>query len=100
MAGELDRVCRRLRAAVNGDVEPVTGGRDERLGDLLPFREREQDSLSRRPEREDAVEAAAGEEVDIRRDRLGVDRSSALAEGRHGCGDPSLQHAPTLRSRR
>jgi hypothetical protein len=78
----------------------TSGGSHERLGDLLPLRDRKQNPLTGRPEGEDAVEAAVGEEVDIRRDRVEVERRALVAERRHGGGDSARQHAPTLRSRR
>ena len=87
---ERDGVVRRLRADVHGHLEPARSGFDERLGDLRPSRGREHDALAGRAEDEHAVEPVPGEEVEIRRDRGGVE--GAVPERRHGGGDGSLQH--------
>jgi hypothetical protein len=62
--------------------EAACGGLEEPLGDALALVGREQDPLARRPEREEAVEARAGEEVDVRPDRILVDARAALRERR------------------
>jgi hypothetical protein len=75
-------VARRLRAAVNGDLEPPARRLDERRADLLPLLRREEHALARRPEDERPIELVAREEVHIRRHGGGVER--AVPERRHG----------------
>jgi hypothetical protein len=70
---------------VDGDLQPPPGGVVEALGDPLALGDREQDPLARRPEREQAADARGGEEVDVRLDRLLVDRRPAVAERRERC---------------
>ncbi len=90
--GERRRVGGRLRAAMDGDLEPRSGGLHEELGDAPPLVEIEEHALARRAEREDAVEAVGGQEVDVRRDRLLVDRRPTARERGEGGGDRSMQH--------
>ncbi len=91
--GERDRVGGRLRAAVDGDLEPVPRGLDVELGDAPALGEREQDPLAVRPQREQPVEPAGGEEVDDRPDPVLVDCGAAVAERRDRGGESSRQHA-------
>ena len=89
----------RLRPAVDRDREPARGGTDEELGHPPPLVCREQDSLAGRPERQDPVDAAVGEETDIRLDRALVERSSPVPERRQRRSECSLDHARSIRSR-
>jgi hypothetical protein len=70
---------------VHGDLQPPAGGVVEALGDPLALRDREQDPLARRAQGEQAADARAGEEVDVRLDRVLVDRRPAVAERRERC---------------
>ena len=76
--GELDRGERRLRTAVDDHVERAV---DEELGDAHPLLGVEQDALAGGAEREDAVEAAAPEEVEVRRERVLVELVPASRSG-------------------
>ena len=59
MLGERDRFRGRLGAAVDGDLEPPATGLQVELGGTAPLLGCEEDSLPRRPEREDPVEPPA-----------------------------------------
>ena len=89
MRGEPYGVRRRLRPAVDGDGEPPGAGLEEVLRDARPLGVREQDPLPRRAEGEQAVEAGAGEEVDVRADSVLVDAGAAVRERRECCGERS-----------
>ncbi len=79
------------------DLEPTRGGVEEGRGDLAALVHREEDALPGGAEREDPVQAVAGEEVHVRRDGARVERAGA--EGREGGGERSVQHGETLSSR-
>src|SRR5438105_2833732 len=95
MLGECDGLRGRLRAAV--DDHGQRPGQEE-LGSPAPLAGREQDSLARRPERKEPVEAAAGEELEIRAEGVLVERSAVVAEWRDGSSKRSAEHGATLRS--
>jgi hypothetical protein len=86
MRGEFDGVGGRLGAAVDGDLQPPAGCVVEALDDPLAFGDREEDPLARRPEREQAADARAGEEIDVRLDGLLVDGRTVVAERRQRRG--------------
>ena len=96
---ERDRLGRRLRPAVNGDVEPVSGRIDEQHRSPLPLVRREQDALTGRAERKDPVEPARAQVLDVRGERVLVESLSVVPKGRDRGGERSFQHAPTLSSR-
>ena len=73
----------RLGAAVDGHLEPAVGRLEEEVGDEPPLLLREQDPLPRRPERHEAVEPGADEEVDERAERSVVDVASGSPERRY-----------------
>ena len=91
--GQGDRVSGGLRAAMNRDGEAAVGRSDEELGREPPFRDREQDPLTRRPEREHAVEPSADEEVDVRLDRVLVHRRSFVTQRSQSRGQRASEHA-------
>ncbi len=93
MGGQLDRVRGRLRAAVHRDLQPTRRGRDVELRHALALIEPEEHALAGRAEREQPVEAVAGEEVDVRREGVLVEDRAARRERRHGGGDGTSQHA-------
>ncbi len=83
MGGQLDGVRSGLGAAVDRDLKPSSRCLHEALCRTLPLVDREEDSLARRPEREDALQPSGrGEEVDVRRDGVFVERGAAVAERR------------------
>ena len=79
---QLDGVRGRLRTAVHSHLEPPAGRSDEQLRGAPSLLDREQDSLPSRPQREDPVETAADEEVDVGRERVRVQRGAAILERR------------------
>src|SRR5581483_3424346 len=89
---EGDRVRRRLGAAVDRDLEASRARVAEELCRAAPFGRGQQDPLARRTKREDAVEAAAREEVDERRKRLLVERGATVAERRRGSRQCPADH--------
>ena len=91
---ERHRVGRRLRAAMDGDLEPAGGGTQEELERAPPLVGREEDPLAGRAEREDPVQPAVGEEAEVRGERGLVE--AAVAQRRHGGGERSAQHGATL----
>jgi hypothetical protein len=96
---ERDRVRGRLRAAVHRDLKPFLRGSDEELGRPLALVDREENAFARGAEREDAVEAALDEEVEIRAECVLVERRARLAKGREcGC-QRARDHRATLRAR-
>ena len=78
---ERNRLGRGLRAAVHRDVERVRRGRDEELGRPPALVLPQQDSLAGRPEREDPVEAAGGQILDVRLEHVLVQRLSPSRSG-------------------
>ena len=74
--GESDRLGGRLRAALDGHLQPVVGRLQEEIGGETPLALLEEDSLSRSAEREDAVEPGFDEEVDERPERIVVELAS------------------------
>ena len=60
---------------------------------------REQDSLARRAEREDPVEPAGNQVVDVRREGVLVESLPFVPERRHRSSERSFQHAANLSSR-
>ncbi len=93
--GELDGVGGRLRAAVDGDLEPPGGRREEELGGALPLGDVEEDALARRAEGEDPVDSVTGEKVEVRPECVRVE-VAASGERREGGGDRSSQHCDAL----
>ena len=94
MLGERDGVGGRLRAAVDRDVHAPCGGLDEELGRAAALVDGEQDALARRAEREQPVEAGAGEEVDERRERRLVERAAAVPKRRGRSRERPRDHRP------
>jgi hypothetical protein len=64
---------------VHGEVDAPGRRLAERRGHRAALVGLEQDPLARRAEREDAVDAAVDEVVDVRCDRVEVDRGAAVA---------------------
>jgi hypothetical protein len=95
--GELDRLARRLRPAVDREREPVRPRTEEQLGRALALRGRQQDSLTRRSEREQAVQTPALEEGNQRIERVLVEDVAAPSERRGGGRECPFQHRPNLR---
>ena len=94
--GQRDRLRRRLRAAVDDHRQR----RRSRKSSAARRRSAadEQDPLAGRPEREDAVQPAGREKVDVRPKGLLVQSGAVVAEWRDGCRESSAQHrAATLR---
>ena len=81
MLGERDRLCGRLGAAVDCDLEPPSTGLQVKLGGQAPLLDGEEDPLPRRPQREDPVEPARGEEV---RDGPNASSSRRVPPSRRG----------------
>ena len=98
MRGQRDRVAGRLGAAVGCDLEPAGGGPDEELERPAALVGATQDSLSGRPERQDPVQAARREKVDVGAERGLIERLAVVAKRRHGGGKRTSEHAPTLSS--
>ena len=92
---EVERVDGRLRAAVRDDRQRPC---EEELEHALPLGDGEQDPLAGRPEREDPVEPARGQVLDIRREGTLVERLPAVAQRRHSGGERTFQHAANLSS--
>ena len=90
MRSEFDGVPGRLRARVHGDREPLGSGLDEQLRRTHPLLDRKQESLARRPERQQAVDATARKEVHVRPERVLVQRLAAVTKRSHGRCDRSL----------
>ena len=84
VGGEHDGVGRRLRAAVHRDLESSRRGSHVELERAPALLDREEDPLARRPEREDAVEPARGQEADVRTERLLV-QAPVPQRGDGGC---------------
>jgi methylglutaconyl-CoA hydratase len=95
--GERDRVCGRLSAAVNRDLQSPRGRREKELGHTLSFRDREQDPLTGRPEGQDAVQAPVSEEVDVRAEDVLVQGGAVLPEGGQCRGERALDHRANLK---
>ena len=90
MRGERDRVGGRLRAGVDRDLELSARRLDEELRNALPLRDREEEAFPGRSEREQPVEPARGEEVDVGR------ASDVVARGRECGGERSAKHRVSL----
>ena len=99
MCGERDRLGRRLRAAMNCDVEPVPGRVHEQRGRTLALVGREQDALAGRAQRQDPVQPARAEVLDVRSERALVESLALVPKRRDRSGESPFQHAPTLSSR-
>jgi hypothetical protein len=99
VSGQRSGVGGRLRAGVDRDLEAPGGGLDEELGCALPLRDRQQDPLAVRPEREQAVQPAGDEEVRHRTEAVLVERRPTLRKRRDRGGEHSLQHAGDSTSR-
>jgi hypothetical protein len=84
---------------VDGHLEAVFGSVQEELRGPPSLVEPQEDSFARCPEGEDPVEPPGDEVLDVRRERVLVERLSALAERRDRGGERSFQHAATLSSR-
>ena len=92
---ERDRLGGGLRAAVDDDRQrPV----EEELGCPSALGCGEQDPLAGRAQREDSVEPAGLEKLEVRPEGLLVQSGSLVAERRDGSRERSAQHATTLRS--
>jgi len=94
--GEANCLRRRLRAALNGYLEPVIGRLQKEVGDAAPLFLRQEDSLAGRPEREHAVESGRDEEVDERTERILVELAARALQRCDGCDKSSPQHSLTL----
>ena len=82
VGGERSGVGGRLRAGVDGDLQAPGARLEEELDRALPLRDREQDSLAVRPEREQPVEPAGVQEVGDRPESVLVDGCAAVAKRR------------------
>jgi methylglutaconyl-CoA hydratase len=71
---------------------------EEELCSMLALLEGEQDALTRGPERENAVQPALGEEVQVGDEGVLVERSAAVAQGSQGRGERAFDHTRTLSS--
>jgi methylglutaconyl-CoA hydratase len=87
----------RLGSAVNGDLQAPPGRGDEELGHTLSLLDREQDPFSRRPQGEDAVETAVGEEVEVRAEGILVQGGAVLPERSQCRGERALDHRANLK---
>ena len=94
---ERDGVGGGLGAAVDGDLKTGRRRRDEELECALPLLGAEQEALAGRAEGEQPVEPGRGEKVDVRGERVLVE--IVAVERRHGGGQSSSEHAPTLTGR-
>jgi hypothetical protein len=92
MRGQRRRLLRRDGARVDGEVEPAGRRRAERLGEVAPLALVEQDPLAGRAEREDAVDTAPGEVVDVPVDRVEVDGVPAVAQRAQRGGEDAPEH--------
>ena len=93
---KLDRVPGRLRAAVHRHLEPAVGGLDEELRRAQPLLDWKQEALAGRAEREQPVDPAGVQEVDVWRDRSLVERLARVLERRQRRRECASQHGPTL----
>jgi methylglutaconyl-CoA hydratase len=96
---KVDRLARRLRAAVNSDGEAIGPRGDEELRRPAALGRRQQDALTRRAEREQPVDASALEERDQRVERVLVEGVAAVGERRYGSCESASEHDTTLSSR-
>ena len=97
MRREHDRVGGRLGAAVCSDLQAAPRGGQEELDRPLSLLDAEQEPFAGRPEREQAVEPARREKVDVRAERRLVE--PVAVERRHRRRKSSAQHAATLLGR-
>ncbi len=97
--GQRNRVARRLRATVNGDREAVGAPGDEQLRGPPPLLAREQNPLPRCAQGEDPVEPAGDQKRHEWRERVLVQRVSAVTKRRHGRGESPLQHEADFKLR-
>ena len=84
---ERDGLRSRLRAALDGHLQPAVGGLQEEVGDATPLASSRQDPLPGRPERQDPVEPGGDEEVDERLERVLVELAARVAKRRHRRGE-------------
>ena len=91
VGGQRDRVGRGLRAAVDGDLEPLVGRLEEEIGDASPLLDAEEDPLTGCSQREDPVEPRGHEEVDERAERVVVERAPVLAQRRDRGSERAVQ---------
>ncbi len=96
--GERHRLGRRLRAAVNRDLEASVRRLEEEVGDAPTFLDTEEDPLPGRSEREDPVQARVDVEVDERPEGVVVERASVLPQGCDRRRERSVEHRRTLSS--
>ena len=96
MRCQRDGVRRRLRTAVDGNLQPAIRRLQEEVGDEASLLHAQQNPLARRPEREHPVEPLAHVEVDEWLERVVVDSGAVLAEWRDRGGKGSLEHGSTL----
>ena len=99
MSGELDRVARRLGAAMDGDRELVRPSRQEELCRAAALRGAQQDPLSGGTEGQQPVETAGFEETDERIEGVFVQQLAAAGQRRHGGSENPAQHRVNLRRR-
>jgi hypothetical protein len=71
-------------------------GLQVKLGGQAPLLDGEEDPLPRRPQREDPVEPARGEEVRDGPERVLVQARATVTKRRHRRGQGAVDHAPTL----
>src|SRR5215210_7111511 len=83
---------------MNGHVDPRWGGGEKKLRRALALLDGEQNPLPGRSEREDPIEVAGGEELDVRAERLLVECGSTIAERCDGRRKTSFKHDATLES--
>ena len=86
MGGKLDGVPGRLRTAVHRDEQASVRRLDEQLSRAHALLDGKQEPLAGRAEGEQAVDAARGEEIDVRPEGLFVERLPGVAERREGSG--------------
>ena len=83
---------------MDGDLEPGPSCIEEQARGPFSLLDREQDPLAGRAEREDAVEPAVSQIVDVGAERLLVESVAPVAQGRDGCCESASEHEPTLSS--
>src|SRR5207342_1942840 len=82
--------------AVRHDLQASPRSLQEELERPFPLLDPEQEPLARRPQSQQAVEPAPGEEVDVGAEGGLVD--PVAVERRHGRGQGTTQHGATLRA--
>ncbi len=97
MLGERNRLGGGLRAAVDGNVEPPAAGLQVELCGPAALVGGEKDPFTRRPQSEDPVQAARGEEVGDGAEPVLVQARAALAERGHRRCQGAVDHTANLK---